>query len=79
MIFKMIGGSKTRKHHKHKHHKKTRKIKFKPDKCSPKTNHDELDFTCYSKSALHKLKTTWNARHPDVKIYSNDPRKYGNI
>ena len=80
MIFKMIGGSNTRKHHKHKHHKhkhhkKTRKIKFKPDKCSPKTNHDELDFTCYSKSALHKLKNTWNARHPDVKIHSNDPKE----
>ena len=65
-----------RKTHKHKHkhkHKKTHKRQLKAVKCSPKN--DELDFTCYSKSSLHKLKNAWNARHPDVKINSNDPKE----
>ena len=60
-------GGKTRKKHK--------MIKVK---CSPKKKEDELDFTCYSKDALHTLKSWWNIRHPDVKINSNDPREIWN-
>ena len=63
---------KTKKRQKHHHHKKhkthkkhNRKMKFKTEKCAPKTNEDSLSFTCYSKRSLHNLKTIWNARHPD--------------
>lgn len=68
---------KTRKHHiKHHHHKKyTRKKHLTPEKCSPKKNTNELDFTCYSKSSLYNLKQIWNMRHPDVRIDSNEPRE----
>ncbi len=72
---------KRHKHHKHHHHKKHkthkkhhRKIKFKTEKCAPKTEEDSLSFTCYSKRSLHNLKNIWNARHPDVPINSNDPK-----
>ena len=55
--------------------KTTQKTKFKTEKCSPKTDNDDLAFTCYSKDSLHKLKNIWNARHPDVMIHSNDSRE----
>jgi len=42
-------------------------------KCSPKIQ--ENDFTCYSNESLMKLKSLWNARHPDVIISSNEPRE----
>ena len=42
-------------------------------KCSPKIQ--ENDFTCYSNESLMKLKSMWNARHPDVMINSNEPRE----
>ena len=42
-------------------------------KCSPKIQ--ENDFTCYSNESLMKLKSLWNARHPDVIIKSNEPRE----
>jgi hypothetical protein len=41
--------------------------------CSPK--HQDNDFTCYSNESLFKLKSLWNARHPDVIITSNEPRE----
>lgn len=41
--------------------------------CSPK--HQDNDFTCYSNDSLFKLKSLWNARHPDVLITSNEPRE----
>ena len=76
----MKGKSKTYKYNKkHSHNKQkkrhTRKIEITPEKCSPKTSSDKLEFTCYSKSALHKLKTLWNTRHPDVMINTNEPRE----
>jgi len=42
-------------------------------KCSPKIQ--ENDFTCYSNESLMKLKSLWNARHPDVMINSNEPKE----
>jgi hypothetical protein len=42
-------------------------------KCSPKIQ--ENDFTCYSNESLMKLKSMWNARHPDVMINSNEPKE----
>ena len=45
-------------------------------KCSPSA--EEKDYTCYSDNALNKMKTLWNARHPDVKIMSTEPRDIWN-
>jgi hypothetical protein len=44
------------------------------DKCSPKKNGEKLDFTCYTKKALNDMKELWNARHPDGKIITTNPR-----
>jgi len=70
----------TKKHIRKKKQKKLKSEKFKPEKfkpekCSPKTPVDNLEFTCYSKSALHKLKEIWNVRHPDVIINTNEPKE----
>ena len=46
---------------------------YKKENCSPKAK-GNLKFTCYTSTALHKLKQIWNARHPDAPITSNDPR-----
>ena len=46
-------------------------------RCSPKTNPN--DFTCYSNESLFKLRDMWNARHPDVKITSNNPKDIWSI
>lgn len=61
--------------HRHKHsHNKTRKA-FRRAKCSPKKEGEALDYTCYTAAALHKLKESWNARHPDEPINTNNPRQ----
>jgi len=66
-------GKKTRK--KKRDLRKTKKLpNGKDDRCAPKKKGDRLSFTCYTKEDLHKLKTIWNARHPDVKILSNNPK-----
>lgn len=63
------------KRHKHKQkHNKTKKI-FKKAQCAPKNKDDILEYTCYTSSALHKLKEIWNARHPDETIDTNSPRQ----
>lgn len=62
------------KKNKNKHKTKTKTIRFKESKCSPKKKTEILDFTCYTSSALHKLKDIWNFRHPDETINSNNPR-----
>ena len=41
------------------------------DTCS--VNSDGLGFTCYSKPVLYKIKDTWNKKHPEHKITSQDP------
>ena len=56
--------------------KKKKKIKkFKNDRCAPRADNETLEYSCYTSSTLHKLKEIWNARHPDVKINSNDTRQ----
>ena len=64
--------------------KKTQKTNKKPKtkeqfvkaKCGPgKSNND---FTCYDEEALHKMKTLWNARHPDAKIEQDNGREIWN-
>ena len=47
---------------------------FKTERCSPRADGETLEYSCYTKEALHKLKEIWNARHPDVKIHSNNTR-----
>jgi hypothetical protein len=43
--------------------------------CSPKKKHEINDFSCYTDESIFRLKDLWNARHPDVKIRSNDSKK----
>lgn len=62
---------RTRRKSKRRSHRKT----FKKDKCSPKIGKDKLDFTCYTKNSLFKLKEIWNKKHPDMLITSNKPRE----
>ena len=48
---------------------------LKPLVCSPAPSNDPAASTdtCYSNATLTKLKSVWNARHPDEKITTNDP------
>ena len=46
--------------------------------CSPKPKGEINVFSCYSNKSLYKLRDLWNARHPDVKIYSNSPKEIHN-
>ena len=32
-------------------------------------------FTCYDNDTLHKLRDGWNARHPDARVETNDPKE----
>ena len=45
---------------------------FERLKCGPG---QENYFTCYDNDALHKLRDGWNARHPDARIETNDPKE----
>ena len=62
---------RTRKKRARRRKRKTNK--FKKSKCAPRLKKDRLDFTCYTKHGLHKLKNIWNIKHPDQKILSNEP------
>jgi len=53
--------------------KRRKKVLTRKDKCSPKKNGDQLEFTCYTKKALNEMKDLWNARHPDGKIIQDRP------
>ena len=44
---------------------------MKVESCSPTK---DLDFTCYSRASLLKLRDLWNARHPDAKIKSKESK-----
>jgi hypothetical protein len=61
----------TRKRTRKSAHKKT----IKALNCSPRPKSKTLDFTCFTEEMLEKLKNLWNARHPDVKIESTDPKQ----
>jgi len=58
------------------------KIPFKTLKklsCSPVSEKTEIkDYSCYTKKSIIKLRDMWNARHPDAKILSNDPKQIHN-
>ena len=51
-----------------KEKKKIQSKGFKKANCAPSV--ENKDYTCYSDSALFKMKNLWNARHPDSKIQS---------
>jgi hypothetical protein len=47
--------------------------------CSPVSEKTEIkDYSCYTKKSIIKLRDMWNARHPDAKILSNDPKQIHN-
>jgi len=48
------------------------KAVFERLKCGPV---QENYFTCYDNETLHKLRDGWNARHPDARIETNDPKE----
>jgi hypothetical protein len=50
-------------------------INLKKVNCSPKSKHEINNFSCYTNESLYKLRDLWNARHPDVKINTNDARE----
>ena len=43
--------------------------------CSPKQKNEINGFSCYTDKSLYKLRDLWNARHPDVKINTNDTKE----
>ena len=45
---------------------------FERLKCGPVQDNY---FTCYDNDTLHKLRDGWNARHPDARIETNDPKE----
>ena len=62
-----INNTKKKQHNRSKGTRKSvNNKKFKKANCAPST--EKKDFTCYSDSALIKMKNLWNARHPDHKI-----------
>lgn len=50
----------------------TKKRDFERLKCGPVQEHY---FTCYNNNMLHKLRDSWNARHPEARIETNDPNE----
>ena len=58
-----------------KRNKKTKKIRKNKERCSPKKKSQVLDYTCYSKESLFKIRKLWNTKHPDSAIKSNSPKK----
>ena len=70
------------RHRKKKHNQTVKTFKKHYDKlvklkCSPSAN-KKMGFSCLSNDALYKLRDLWNARHPDGKIETNDPKEIWN-
>jgi len=78
--------------HKKHHYKRGKMIKdkmkkeskeFKTLNCSPENQNQNKNikkqFTCFSDDDLHKLRSMWNARHPDLKINSNNSKEIWQI
>jgi len=49
--------------------------KLKKINCSPKPRNEINEFTCYTTKTIYKLRDLWNARHPDSKINTNNPKE----
>lgn len=78
---KRLKAGKTRKNKYHnkteKNYNKNKRVKgvkgFIKLNCSPENNNNnKRQITCFSDDDLHKLRNMWNARHPDLKIDSNN-------
>ena len=52
---------------------KVKKTVFVKASCAPTA--EKKEYTCYSDIALTKMKHLWNARHPDIKILSDDVKE----
>ena len=51
-----------------------RRKKLQHVNCSPKDKKEMNNFSCYTDKSLYKLRDLWNARHPDVKINTNNAK-----
>lgn len=73
-----IKGGKTKVKKKNRvKHSKTQKINKTTKKPTCSLNRTD-SFSCYDNNTLIKLKTFWNARHPDNKIKTNNPKEIWN-
>jgi len=54
--------------------KKQSRKNFKILNCAPDPNRKH-SFSCFNTDKINIIKKAWNARHPDVKIKSKDPKK----
>lgn len=70
---KQIGSAKAEINKKNMKLLKTQNLK--KVNCSPKPKDEINNFSCYSDKIIYKLKERWNARHPDAKITSNNPKE----
>jgi len=53
----------------------SRQKKLQHVNCSPKDKKEMNNFTCYTDKSLYKLRDLWNARHPDIKINTNNTKE----
>lgn len=65
---------KSNKSRRNKQFGSARKRKLQKVNCSPKDKKEINGFTCYTDKSLYKLRDLWNARHPDVKINTNNTK-----
>ena len=77
---KQMKTRKMRKRRKNKSNKSSNKSKNNTPNmvnvnCSPKKRDEINEYTCYTDKALFKLRDLWNARHPDVKITTNNAKE----
>lgn len=74
---KIKGGKTKVKKRNSAKHSKTQKINKTIKKPTCSLNRTD-SFSCYDNNTLIKLKTFWNARHPDNKINTNNPKEIWN-
>ena len=67
--------SKRTKNNKNRLHKYKKTVKLRKLNCSPKEKGEMNNFSCYTNKSLYKLRDLWNARHPDVKINTNNSKE----
>jgi len=70
--------NKERSFTKNNNYKTKRNIQLKKLNCSPKPKDEINKFSCYTNRTIYKLRDFWNARHPDSKINTNNPKEIHN-
>jgi hypothetical protein len=55
--------------------KKSKNLKTRKLRCSPKEKGKINEFSCYTDDSLYKLRDLWNARHPDEFIKTNNTKE----